>query len=444
MNHFQEIYQSIRSKITTNSVSEIGWVFLGQVLSVGLGFAILKILSKMGTYDFGIYSLILTIIAFFGLIFYGPIQQGFLRFYYDYAEKNKTGIFVKLTYKILIISAVSLFILSVISVVVTKLFGLTEFVLLFFLAGVYVFTFKINEFFNSALNLLRKRKENSLLQGTEKIISIASLFLLLSNKYLTLTNVMLVLITVTFSFSIVKYLFFKKYLPKEDSFDQTTIKESQVEIRSKVFKYILPFLLWGLAGWLQQNGEKWIIANYLSTSDVGIYAIMIAIANALVVVPNNIINDFAMPIIYQQYSDLNNKEKLLTGRLYIRINMLLIFFISMVSTLITYLWGRQLIIIISNESYAVYWQLLPLICFGSGLFLTGQAQTVVGLALNKPDKYIFPKISIGIISVVLNIILINQFGLSGIAYSIIIIGLTYVLYIALVNKTILSSRYLET
>ncbi len=167
---------------------------------------------------------------------------------------------------------------------------------------------------------------------------------------------------------------------------------------------------------------------------------MIAIVNALVVVPNNIINEFAIPIIYQQFSDLNNKEKVLTGKLYIRINMLLVFLISMTSTLITYLWGKQIIILISNDSYTLYWSLLPLICLGSGLFLTGQAQTVLGLALNKPDKYILPKISIGIFSVVLNIILINQFGLSGIAYTIIIIGFIYVLYIALVNKIILSSR----
>ncbi len=442
MNHFQNIYQNIRSKINANSASEMGWVFLGQALALILGFAILKILSKMGASDFGIYSLIITVIAFFGLIFYGPIQQGFLRFYYDYAEKNKSAIFIKLIYKILLISAGALFILSILSLIITNIFELKEYSLLFFLAGVYVFTFKINEFFNSALNLIRKRKVNSLLQGSEKIISIALLFFLLINKYLTLVNVLTILISVTFIFSIVKYLFFNRYIPEENTLDNISIKKSQSEIRAKVFKYIFPFLLWGLAGWLQQNGEKWIIANYLSTADVGIYAIMIALANALVLAPYNVINEFAMPIIYQQFSDLNNKQKVLTGRWYIRINMLLIFLISIGSTAVTYIWGKELIIIISNSSYAVYWKLLPLICLGLGLFLTGQAQTLLGLALNKPDKYIIPKIVIGIVSVALNIILINKFGLSGIAYTIIIIGLAYVIYIAFVNKNILSSKTL--
>ncbi len=147
-----------RSKINTNSATEMGWVFLGQILTVGFGFAILKILSKMGTSDFGIYSLILTVIAFFGLIFYGPIQQGFLRFYYDYAEKNKTLIFVNLTYKILLLSASILLILSILSLIITNLLHLSEYVLLFFLTGIYVFTFKINEFFNSALNLTSEKK----------------------------------------------------------------------------------------------------------------------------------------------------------------------------------------------------------------------------------------------------------------------------------------------
>jgi len=60
------------------------------------------------------------------------------------------------------------------------------------------------------------------------------------------------------------------------------------------------------------------------------------------------------------------------------------------------LWGRELIILISSRDYVVYWYLLPLLCLGTGLFLTGQAQTVFGMALNQPKKYLMPKISIGI------------------------------------------------
>jgi O-antigen/teichoic acid export membrane protein len=116
--------------------------------------------------------------------------------------------------------------------------------------------------------------------------------------------------------------------------------------------------------------------------------------------------------------------------------MLIIFILTIFSTFVTYFWGKELIILISNKSYTVYWYLLPLLCFGTGLFLTGQAQTVLGMALNLPRKYLAPKISIGIVSIILNLLSIKYFGINGVAYTIMIIGILYVAYIAFVNKKI--------
>jgi len=62
-------------------------------------------------------------------------------------------------------------------------------------------------------------------------------------------------------------------------------------MRMQLFRYMAPFLIWGFSGWLQLNGEKWIINGLLSTYDVGIYAAMMALVNGLVIVPNNIISD---------------------------------------------------------------------------------------------------------------------------------------------------------
>ncbi len=207
-------------------------------------------------------------------------------------------------------------------------------------------------------------------------------------------------------------------------------------MKSRLFQYVYPFLIWGFSGWLQLNGEKWIINGVLSTADVGIYAVMMALVNGLVIVPNNIISDFATPIIFQQYADLNNKDNLKTGLHYIRLNILIIFVLTLFSTLITYIWGRELINLISSKGYTVYWYLLPMLCLGTGLFLTGQAQTVLGMSLNVPKKYLAPKVSIGILSIILNFINIKYFGINGVAYTVLMIGLIYVFFISFVNRKI--------
>lgn len=67
------------------------------------------------------------------------------------------------------------------------------------------------------------------------------------------------------------------------------------EMRRTTAAYIIPFLIWGISGWLQSNGERWIISGLLSVSDVGIYAIMMSLVNALVAIPNNMIAEFATP-----------------------------------------------------------------------------------------------------------------------------------------------------
>ncbi|MHB8578386.1 MAG: lipopolysaccharide biosynthesis protein [Ignavibacteriaceae bacterium] len=438
MDQFKKLLHLIRSKINPDSVTEMSWVFIGQLTTVVLSFVIVKILSNMGAAQYGIYTLVITVTAFFGLLFYGPVLQGFLRFYYHYLEKSLSNIFVKLIYRVLLISGIIFFLLAVVFYLFSPLFNFSLSSFFFLITGIYVVTFKVDEFFNSVLNLVRKRKENSIIQGIEKAAIIVYLILLKHFDLLELKNVFIALVFNTILFAFIKIKFFERFLPEEPAHDKDFIKDAHKEMGTKLFRYVLPFLIWGLSGWLQLNGEKWIINGLLSTADVGIYAIMLAIVNALVIIPNNIISEFATPIIFKQYSDLNNVENVRMGFHYIRINMLMIFAISVFSTLVTYFFGKELISLVSNKSYTVYWYLLPLICFGTGMFFTGQAHTVLGMALNLPNKYLAPKILIGVVSVLLNIFLIKNLGINGVAYTVLIVGIIYLIHVAFINKRIIS------
>ena len=438
MNQFRSYYNLIRSKISADSVSEMGWVAAGQAANVIFSFIILKILSKLGTEHYGIYALVVSIAVFVGMIFYTPLSQGFIRFYYHYLEKKLTKTFVGMIYRILLSSIIVLLIVSVISLL-TPSFIDTERPGIFFLAaGLYVIASKINEFFNSVLNLIRKRKQNSLLQGSEKAATILLLSLLLFSSSLHLTYVLFVLVIVTLSSSAAKLSIFRKSLPGDDDPEPGNEAYRKKEMTAKLLKYMTPFFIWGFSGWLQLNGEKWIINGFLSTSDVGIYAMMLGLVNGLVIVPFTVISDFWTPIIYKQYADMENRNSIRVGMQYIRINSVVIFCVALFSSFVTYFWGKELIILISSADYAVYWYLLPLLCMGTGLFYTGQALTVHGMALNVPKKYLTPKVAVGFVSVALNILMIKIFGLNGVAYTILIVGTLYLFYIALINRKLLA------
>jgi O-antigen/teichoic acid export membrane protein len=438
LNRLNDLFGFVKSKLNAGSVSEISWVFGGQVINVGLGFVLLKLLSKLGSNDYGIYALVITISALLSIVFFGPVLQGFTRFYYQYLRLNQISTYINTVYSVLFISGILLLILTLIfSFFLPVIFE--ELPLVFFIfAGVFVISQRIGEFFNGFLNLIRKRKQNSLLQGGEKIILSAALLVLLLRNELSLISVFILFSIIISLFTIVKIWVFRKYVPVQQT-ELVSVQKVKKEIRSNIITYILPFLLWGISGWLQLNSEKWIIADLLTISEVGIYAIMLALVGAMIAIPSSILTEFSTPIIFQNYSDTGDTDRIKTGYWFIKVNMVLTFIITLLVTVFTAIFGKELIILISSPEYAVYWYLLPVLCFGSGLFYTGQSLTVIGMVLNQPKKYLPPKILTGILSVILNFLLIAQFGITGAAYSIVITGLLYLVYIIIVNKKLLSS-----
>ncbi len=435
MKEFGNIFQIIKSKININSAREMGWVIFGQSINVILGFLIIKLISRVGPEQYGIYALIITIAAVLGL-FYGAFLQGFLRYYYHYEELNRRDEIINLMFRFL---GLTLLIFLLLTFLVSALFPLyTEYTTPFLLgAGLFVVASKLSEFFNSILNLIRKRKENALLQALERTLMIGVLLFFIWQDDLTLLYILFAFSLIAFLLALTKIYVFRKKIPSTGK--TKILRENQKEIIHTVMVYISPFLIWGAAGWFQTNGEKWIINGVLSVTDVGIYAIMMAVVNALVIIPNNIINEFATPIIFKQFADMSNKKNIITGYMYIKINMVIILLITVASTVLTFLWGKELIILISSTAYSVYWYILPFLILGTGLFYTGQAQTLLGLGLSQPQRYLAPKIIIGVGSLGINYFFISGYGLKGISYSILLIGLLYVLYISLVNRRILKS-----
>src|ERR1019366_277898 len=88
--------------IRHRNISEIGWLVTGQVVTTALGFVSMKLLSSMGTSEFGIYSLVLTIAAFVSASLYGPAEQGFIRFYYNYSNEGMARTYIGQFYRYLV------------------------------------------------------------------------------------------------------------------------------------------------------------------------------------------------------------------------------------------------------------------------------------------------------------------------------------------------------
>lgn len=433
ISRIKDISGFLKNRFSKQNTGEVLWFFGGQVLVFVASILVVKLLTGMGKTAYGEYSLILTNIAFWSLFIYNPVNQGFNRFYFDYNSPDTIPLYIHLIRKFLKHISILLFALSGIGGIAGYYFFDERIGFLVFLAGVLTIFFKISEFSTSLLNIIRKRKYNSILSSAERYSFIATILALIYYKYLSLENVLLCYIVIALIFGLLKFGKFNSFheISKEIDFSK------QQEIKKRLRIYVIPFIAWGISGWLQLNGEKWVIANYLTTAEVGVYAVMLNIINAMISFPTYFITDFFTPHIFNNFAGEPDKAKISAGYNYIKINLLIVLGLIGTATILNFLFGELFVNLISSESFTEQARLLPILTIGTGFFYIGHVLTNVGLALGKTKEYIIPKVGAGILSLLLNIVFIRIWGITGIAFAISLSGVIYVTYLYYINRKLI-------
>jgi O-antigen/teichoic acid export membrane protein len=405
------------------------FVFLaGQAAGTALNFVIIKIIAQAGAAVYGEYVLIATAAAFAGQLYYGPFQQGFIRYYYKAGGVADRPAYDRLISSLhslgvllFLLPAAFVFIAAGLSGESGPLRGLVLPALVFTLAS------RFSEFFNGLLNVARKREANALLQTAEKLAGCALLFVLLVDERLTTGNIAAVLAASYLLFGAWKGLAFGWRFPRPDF---GAIRGGALS--RGLVSYSLPFIAWGVAMWLQLNGEKWVLGALLSTEDVGYYGLMAALTNAFVALPSNVLGELFQPLIFRNFStEEGDRER---GEFYIRTGFRLTLLLALVAAAVFSVAGTPLLSLLGNDTYTGYAGLLPFLAIGSGLFYAGQALCSRGLAFDRPHLYLFPKVLSGVLSILLYFVLIRMYGMSGVAAAVVLAGAAYLALVMFANR----------
>lgn len=427
---------SIKKLLKYQNLAEISWLIFGQAISIVLGFISIKLLSSMGPKEFGKYSLVLTIAAFISAILYGPAEQGFIRFYYEYSNKGLAQTYMNLFYRFLFFAGCLCFLTTILAIPISSIIHSPERPIEIIIIGLFIIISTSSNISNSMLNLLRKRKTNTILQMSERILMISFLFLISISTKLTATTGFCAIIFALLIVFILKIIVLKNYIPRNKQSNFPEFKKIKKDIINIVKAFSIPFAIWGITGWLQSNSERWIIATYLSTTDVGIFAIMATLSNYLIVIPSGIISQFAQPIIFERISATDNPHKREEGIKFLKYLVISLSILILLSTLFTIILGKQLILLVSNKDFINSWYILPILCIGMGIFQLGQMLTTIGIIHKVPNKYLLSKITTGIFALLSNIFFIVKMGMVGISISICITSTFYLLFILHTNSNI--------
>jgi O-antigen/teichoic acid export membrane protein len=209
--------------------------------------------------------------------------------------------------------------------------------------------------------------------------------------------------------------------------DLKSINLREYVIYKKILVFSTPFIFWGLSGWLQNSSDRWVIAHYSNMDNVGVYSLMMTLSSYLIATPIGVVGQYYLPIIFEIIGD----EKKIKVKMYnyILICVALVFF----GVAFSMLFGKLLLSEIA-VSFTTFWYFMPLFSLSVGLFQVAQCYTVYGVISERPGIYLIPKITIGLISLVLNILGLYYFQIIGLVVSMIITSGVYLSMIIAVNR----------
>lgn len=422
----KKAFNHLKAYLRIEILFEFFWLIAGQLTTLIVGVAVTKYLTNLGSISYGKYTLILSIINLLNLLLYGPAEQSFAKYYFNFNKYGLQKQFFVSFQRFLFGSFILFFFTTIFNYIINNNL---------FIITLFIFFTTINYPLISLLNIVRQRRFNSIIQIIERLLVIIFLTIFFRFFDFQLTTAIVSLTIPLILSSVFRFLKLYDFFSKSDFDNSSKILESN-KLNKEMMKFAYPFIIWGIAGWLQLNSEKWIIESFLDSSILGIYGLMSLVSNLLIAVPYGVLIQFFTPIIYEKFSDINNRPLLNKGKSLINFFIYLIIIIVIISVVVTTILGKQIIFLLGNAGFVKYWYLLPFIALANGLYHIGQALTVFGLSLNVPQKYLIPKIFIGILSVILNIFLILTLGLVGIIISMMFIGFIYLFMILFINKNI--------
>jgi len=286
------------------------------------------------------------------------------------------------------------------------------------------------------LNIRRQRNLTATVQVIEKSILLIGIWAIILFFYID-AQIALGIQVVCYALTLwLRIAFLEKNLPKRE----VKPLEVQVEMRQRLTAYSLPNAIGGVFYWLRMGGERWLIEYFLTTSDVGIYSLMVNIGNVGVITTFMLVTQFMQPIVYEKFSDMTDSAKLQKGFKYIQAYTLVTVLMVATFVTITALFSTQMLLVLSRPEFATAAHLLPIICCGMGFIVISQALAMTGSALGQPQAYLKTNLFISILGILLNFFGCKYLGLLGVGLSSVVSNLIGIALTLLVTRRLLKKQ----
>ena len=446
--NFISLVLAVKSKVRREqqkNLSELLWLIFGQLVTLLLSVVSIKFITSIGPKDYGIFILLTSITTICIAVYFGPYEQAYVRFIYDYSDTEiKRRLFLqRFLWGILKSFSYTVGIFLLLLSVAKQLSFQKEYLSLIALAVIVLPL--VNQPLTGMLNALRLRREVAIIQIAEKALQVCILLVYVFFSTLHFTEVLWAIGTTFFGFMLVRLYILRLHSvqPSTEGIDEYAVLPPQMN--KEIAHYMGPFVIWGIFSGLQGNGERWIVQSVLSTSDVGRYGLAFSLISATVIMTYNILSQFFTPLIFESFS-AKNEDDHSQGRKMIAIFRWVVVLTVVLFALTYGLLGDSIINLVSTKDYHVGGWFLFTLTMGIGLFYIAQVETIVGLSLRRSNIYLMPKILASTCSIIVYLLGCYYAGLLGTSAAVFLVNFGYLLSVILLNRKLIneSNAKLET
>lgn len=377
---------------------------IGPIGSGLLGFISLPIITWFySVEDVGRISMLQVFTSFSILLFCLGLDQAYVREYH--AAKNKPALLravllPSLSFSIIFFSLIFLYDNQIISKLIFDVSStyLSVLVVVCFVVAL------ISRFLSLVLRMQERSIAFSMSQLLPKLIFI---LIIVNTVWLNFARDTYNLITANAISMILACIIFFWNTRKE--WAQALKEKIDTEQFTHLLHFGLPLIVAGLAAWGLNVMDKLFLRHYSSYSELGVYSVTMSVA-AVVTIFSGIFNTIWSPMVYKwiandEYDD--KKMKLVLDYLL----MFIYFFIVLVGLL------SWIVPYFLPENYNAVQYLLPM-CLLAPMFYTLSEVTGIGIAISKKTKFSMLCSFIAmLVSLILNYLLVNDFGAKGAAIS---------------------------
>lgn len=416
------------------------WVFVGQAGTAIAGLIGIKLLTHvLDPSEFGKLALASTIVALIGTNLFGPLGQGLMRFWPISKNRGDLDVFYIVSNQY---ARYAIYISFLLTLILTASFGLikginwTTLLTLSLIVGTVTGWLSLRI---SVFTAARKRKQIALLNTGNAFLrpAIAAFLIILVASGASWAMVGYLL--ATFLILLIAERLYRRTVSETSSSTLESDKATSLSngLGKEIFSFSWPFLVWGIFAWIHMSADRWSLQTFHGSEVVGSFAVVSQLALFPIVFSSGFLITLFRPIAFQRAEDLSQNH-LIDSAKKILLAMTGFYVFGAIALIGVFAFLHQpLVLLISNERFAKFSGLLPGLTASWAFFYLGTILASFGLLINKPQRYIMPKIITSLIAVTSTFYLSFRVGPSGVVWGLGFSGVIYAFWSGMIALNII-------